>query len=772
MDALHDLLRRHLPRTLGTVVHVGAGAQALDLYADFDIDRLVLVEGDPDTCAELESLARRSGRAVEVREAVVMPQSGPVLWHRYSVRALNGPMPADGLVDLYPRLRQWSTLPRQGTGVAELLDSLGLQRSDARPAVLLIDTPSQAVDLARCLDAQSLHAFDWILLTAMGAGLCPPGLAPAAAAAEILEAASFAAVHPDDGEQAGAFALQVWRFDRHRHELQQLQTLVRLAHADLAGTRADLTSARTELAATQSDLATARAGRQSLEAELQALGDRLTQASAEHEAAIGKLQGQARSAREDVDDLTRQRDDAVTQRDTAAAEAAAQASRNGQLQADLQRVGDELRAASERLRTQETELQALRGELTKSLAAHDTALAALRSDAEAATHAADRRAQESKQQCEQALRERDAIAAERKALQARHEQLQAQLQAAAAEAQAAEETARQTIEALTQERDQQAQWHQENAKWARKLDAQCKQLQQELDAANAALSAAQAERVQASTELQAREEELVRAQDALTQTRAEADRAVAQAREQSDIAVARAREESSASLAAMREEQTTARTAAEEAAAAQRAALELQITQLRDDAAAAAQTHHALRAECDALRASVEQLEAQAKEAAAALQQERTTRTEIENKCNWRGDQMNLFKRERDELQQQAQAAAQEREKLLGQVAKLQEAMATARGDAETAQAAAQDRDKLAGQVAKLQQEIAAARSDAETARAAGKQAEQSSRQRMAELEDEIGQLRLRQRLLDEEMIRAEGQIELIKDVLLREPSL
>ncbi len=80
--------------------------------------------------------------------------------------------------------------------------------------------------------------------------------------------------------------------------------------------------------------------------------------------------------------------------------------------------------------------------------------------------------------------------------------------------------------------------------------------------------------------------------------------------------------------------------------------------------------------------------------------------------------------------------------------------------------------DALQSQLASARAETAAARTDATAAQANVTRVEQGSRSRIAELEDEIAQLRLRQRLLEEEMIKAEGQIELIKDVLLREPSL
>ena len=70
------------------------------------------------------------------------------------------------------------------------------------------------------------------------------------------------------------------------------------------------------------------------------------------------------------------------------------------------------------------------------------------------------------------------------------------------------------------------------------------------------------------------------------------------------------------------------------------------------------------------------------------------------------------------------------------------------------------------------EQEAKAAGAEAAAARGSALKAEQDAKARCTALEDEIGQLRLRQRLLGEEMIKAEGQIDLIKDVLLREPGL
>ncbi len=48
----------------------------------------------------------------------------------------------------------------------------------------------------------------------------------------------------------------------------------------------------------------------------------------------------------------------------------------------------------------------------------------------------------------------------------------------------------------------------------------------------------------------------------------------------------------------------------------------------------------------------------------------------------------------------------------------------------------------------------------------------QEGQTRASQLEDQLAEMEARQRMMNEEMIRAEGQIDLIKDVLLREPGL
>lgn len=112
--------------------------------------------------------------------------------------------------------------------------------------------------------------------------------------------------------------------------------------------------------------------------------------------------------------------------------------------------------------------------------------------------------------------------------------------------------------------------------------------------------------------------------------------------------------------------------------------------------------------------------------------------------------------------QSATQGAIQELEQLHKRVQEL-EARASASEARRTAAEA-----KLAalqGEVATLTNRLTAAQADVA-------QAQRSGRDTIARLEDEAAQLRLRQRLMDDEIVKAEGQIELIKDVLLREPGL
>jgi len=172
MSLLTDTLRPEegATRPLGTVVHIGAGSGlVLADYMSLQPQALVLVEGDPDTAAELRDLAAPLPR-VRVVEAVVAPTAGPATWHRYNLPALNGLAGPERLREDYPRLR----LLRQHTVQAQALaDILATLRPELNPDTaaeqaprhaLVIDLPAGAEHLALMLTEEMLAPFETVLL--------------------------------------------------------------------------------------------------------------------------------------------------------------------------------------------------------------------------------------------------------------------------------------------------------------------------------------------------------------------------------------------------------------------------------------------------------------------------------------------------------------------------------------------------------------------------------------------------------------------------------
>ena len=133
----------------------------------------------------------------------------------------------------------------------------------------------------------------------------------------------------------------------------------------------------------------------------------------------------------------------------------------------------------------------------------------------------------------------------------------------------------------------------------------------------------------------------------------------------------------------------------------------------------------------------------------------------------------------RTELQAQLAAEAQAKQaEATAKAEALQQRDAEIKAKAETLAQRDAERRTRAALEQRLQQEEAAKaelqqRYDAELENQASQQnIIAQCRQRNAELETENAQLQLRQRLLQENLVRAEAQIDLIKDLLLREPGL
>jgi hypothetical protein len=240
MSALIDVLTSLLPQPLSVVVHIGAGAFALDDYASLKVQHLVLVEGDPDAGAELAAQAQHSAYEVDVVTEVVAPKAGPVLWHRYNVRSLNGPRSAEPLRSVYPRLIERGQLSLPAVGFGTLLDRWIVTVGDGGSRVLILDVPGQEAPLLAAVPPERLQAFDWIVCAGCtadhGEGWCA-----AEAATRTLRTAHFA---PADSVGSDAlWPVSVWHLDRHALQLTRLQ-------GELAAERDALEQARQEMHST------------------------------------------------------------------------------------------------------------------------------------------------------------------------------------------------------------------------------------------------------------------------------------------------------------------------------------------------------------------------------------------------------------------------------------------------------------------------------------------------------------------------------------------
>lgn len=281
MNPLVDSMRANGLDNLGTLVVVGAGdGDLLDDLAGVSFQALHLIEGDGDAFKVL--LARCAGRQeVHCLHLVAAPDDGPVAWHCFSLRDLNGPLDSSALKSFYPRLRLLSRQEVQATALAKVLQRLELQVDPARPHVLVFDVPGQEHALLRSLPAELLHRFDRVLVR--GCSHQPtPEWAREQEVADVLEPHCFA-LQPPSGhlQDDPLWPVRVWRHDAQA---------ARLAEVELA-----LQQTRQELQQTRQELEQHKASEQSLLAQWQAASESGLQLRARLDAAARRL-AQAESA--------------------------------------------------------------------------------------------------------------------------------------------------------------------------------------------------------------------------------------------------------------------------------------------------------------------------------------------------------------------------------------------------------------------------------------------------------------------------------------------
>ena len=659
MDTLIEILQRIPDRRLGSVVHIGAGAHALDGIATLDAERVVLIEGDPEVASALRDDMRglRQGPALQLVEQAVAAMPGTLTWHRYNLRRLNGPLDASGLLAWYPRLRETETLQCEAMPLGATLAALDLPDSDgdARPHVLVMDVPGQEASLLATLDSTWLQRFTWIVLR--GCAQQPAqGWRPAREAAQRLTAWSFVCVDGGSSDDV-LWPTTVHRFDRER--FARLQLTVQLAD---------------------------------LQAHAQADAQRVLALQSAHDA----LDGQLVSARAETErlraDAERQRAEADRQLAAMRAEAERQAQRADALQ---QQVQDGVAAVAAARADADARVDAVAQQARQAQVTHEAATAALR------------------QACDDATRRAEGLDAALRKTAAAGDELHQLAHALTAQA-----------EALARERDGLA------AALAA-LESRCAALVQERDvAAQAAADAA--------ARLAALQAELLVAQGSLAQAQAAstAEREAAAQKLQSELALAR--QEAGARVAAL--------TAERDGLAQQLAVLGKHRDAAVQAVADADARHAAVQAELLAAQRHLDQVHAAAAGEREASAQKLQAQVELARQEA--GARVAALTAERDGLAQQLAALGKERD----------EHAHWHRENAQWAQKLKAELDQVRGELGQQQQ----------AAESHGRRADALAQER-ERLQQQIGERDARQHLLDAEVLKAGAQLDLIKDILIRE---
>jgi hypothetical protein len=250
MDHLLEFLGSQRDLPIGTIVYVGAGdGLALDMgrYAALAPQRMVLVEGDPETAVELE---RRVGHHpfVTVRAVAVAPSSGALRWHRYNLAAFNGAVDALPLKPYYPRLRAVEERELPAMAFADLLASLALGGPVQALNVLVMNVPGQEDALLASVPEERLIVIDTVILRGCREPM-PPNRVSSEAAPRRLQRHSFRKKSVDTHAEP-LWPVTLMRFDSVRYRLAQFERELAAARAAQLQREAQIA----ELEATQATL--------------------------------------------------------------------------------------------------------------------------------------------------------------------------------------------------------------------------------------------------------------------------------------------------------------------------------------------------------------------------------------------------------------------------------------------------------------------------------------------------------------------------------------
>lgn len=368
MTVLFEYLATLAEKPLGTVVHIGAGSGAmLECYAALKPARVILLEGDADTAAELLRSAVQCPWA-EVLAHPVGVTGGPLEWRRYNLRRLNGPLQSGVLHSFYPRLRLVESRTVNARALSDVLAALQVATGAGGMNVLVLDVPGQEAALLDSLPHEALIQFDAVLLCGSREAL-PAWGTTAEQAVNQLQRACFDTVAADfDQEPLWPVTLLRFNPQRHQAELLEQRLSVQMAALDVAN------GALKDLQAHLDAVSQAKAVADLTAADRASQIERLNQGKAQAEQAANERAAQ-------IEQLTGVRDEqaALAAERVTQLQALTQAhDERGRLHEHAARAAESLHEANAKLKAESVALHGANDELRKKVENLEAAHAEMR----------------------------------------------------------------------------------------------------------------------------------------------------------------------------------------------------------------------------------------------------------------------------------------------------------------------------------------------------------------------------------------------------------
>ncbi|MDO6691937.1 FkbM family methyltransferase [Aliiglaciecola sp. 3_MG-2023] len=156
-------LLAHSSKSMGTVVHIGAGVgQEVGLYQTFPFNRVVAVEADAVLFKKLNNKAKRADN-LQVENHWIGPKSGNTSVYYFDNPRFNSLLPASNLANHFANLKKSEQKTVQALGINEFILNLG-EFDPEQDNILVLDVLGAEAMLIEACSNEVLNFFEWVVV--------------------------------------------------------------------------------------------------------------------------------------------------------------------------------------------------------------------------------------------------------------------------------------------------------------------------------------------------------------------------------------------------------------------------------------------------------------------------------------------------------------------------------------------------------------------------------------------------------------------------------